>query len=113
GAGGAGRAGARRRGGGSGPGGVSGRWGGAARSPVFLKRDTRGPPPPPLGGGGGGGGARARSIFLRAPSLSLPRKRGRGRRSRACLPVVTDARLPARLAKAQRSRYQSALITPQ
>ena len=34
--------------------------------------------PPPLAGEGWGGGELAR-IFTRAPSLSLPRKRGRGR----------------------------------
>src|SRR5262249_60833431 len=34
------------------------------------------PPPPPWGGGGGGGGRTAR-IFVHAPSLALPRKRGR------------------------------------
>src|SRR5215470_5222172 len=34
--------------------------------------------PPPLAGEGRGGGAQAR-ILLCAPSLSLPRKRGRGR----------------------------------
>jgi len=76
---------------------------------------------PRLRGRVGGGGARARSIFLRAPSLSLPRKRGRGRKSHPTLAVVTDAPAladrtvasPARLAKAQSSRYQSARIMPQ
>jgi len=34
--------------------------------------------PLPLAGEGWGGGACARSIFLHAPSLSLPRKRGGG-----------------------------------
>ena len=37
--------------------------------------------PPPLAGEGWGGGERARSIFVPAPSLTLPRKRERDRPS--------------------------------
>src|SRR5262249_58444668 len=39
-------------------------------------------PRPRLAGGGWGGGGTHALFFLHAPSLSLPRKRGRGRRSR-------------------------------
>jgi len=43
-----------------------------------LRRVKRGLLPPPFTGEGWGGGRHIRSIFLHAPSLALPRKRGRG-----------------------------------
>src|SRR5688572_7725590 len=43
------------------------------------------PPPPPLAGEGRGGGTPQRSVRVKAPSLTLPRKRGRGPRERALL----------------------------
>src|SRR5262249_16005801 len=53
----------------------------AARSPKLMgagPQDRRAPPPT-SGGGGGGGGWREWLLMLSAPSLSLPRKRGRER----------------------------------
>src|SRR5262245_595721 len=44
-----------------------------------LPLPVLGAPPPPRAGEGWGGGELAR-VLLRAPSLSLPRRRGRGRR---------------------------------
>src|SRR5262249_23265517 len=46
-------------------------------SDVWARR-TLGYPLPPVAGGGWGGGGRPRVIFSYAPSLSLPRRRGRG-----------------------------------
>src|SRR5215831_4959336 len=54
---------------------------GALPLPVLgaLPLPVLGAPPPPRAGEGWGGGELAR-VLLRAPSLSLPRRRGRGRR---------------------------------
>src|SRR5262249_36802030 len=53
-------------------------------APIWgTDRRNLGEPPLPLAGEGWGGGERARMSLLHAPSLSLPRRRGRGRRSRS------------------------------
>src|ERR1700730_9234108 len=71
-------------------------WGGGELARVLLHGLPPCRPPPRRGGGGGGAGVlELARVLLHAPSLSLPRKRGRGMERARPLPVVIAGLDPA------------------